>query len=439
MNEVAEEFIWYSMILMIPITVYLNPFYTRMVVKTFPVLEKVDDPAKLYKIVIKTLCIFYFGGAFVLSCIGFLSDTTQLQYLWKGNLEDIWLSYSQDKLLKFGLCLVASIYATDLYWAHQWLKWPTYAHHSASIVAFLMVFPDADVFYFALYLNNNFFSRYYAAWFGLLLTSRFVLYVASLYYYVGPSHQYKIRLILYLIGGLFHILFMVGQFGLSVYLRKAKFEEESLNLNMMNDIISLAFLICFQLCVLPSQFLTIYDLYCIIKYKIKPKNIVTNVQKHAQHVHQQATLAEAETGTATMTTQSNVSDDHDGAQKQTQQPETTKSRLRSLSATGSSSHRNEKSPPSSSKDKLPRANTVGETLSNVARLAVQSHLYLSQRFMDIMQDTSADDTEVIDGIHDEYMEYDNVSSKKAPNKPIDDSNITGNHEMQIVYHNVQKE
>ena len=84
------------MILMIPITVYLNTFYTRMVVKTFSVLEKVDDPAKLYKIVIKTLCIFYFGAAFVLSCIGLLSNETQLQHLREGNIKEIWLSYSED-------------------------------------------------------------------------------------------------------------------------------------------------------------------------------------------------------------------------------------------------------------------------------------------------------------------------------------------------------
>ena len=57
---------------------------------------------------------------------------------------------------------------------------------------------------------------------------------------------------------------MLGQFSMSVYLR-------ILHLRHGVNILSLLPVVLFQICILPSQFWTLYDLFCIIKYKINGK------------------------------------------------------------------------------------------------------------------------------------------------------------------------
>ena len=264
-QELESELLWFLAVLIVPLTVLLYPRIQITMIHYFPILSTFNEK-RLSKVIAKTIRLVYFTISFTVCCIGFfgLSGMKSFGALLRGDSRDIHLTVPQDRLLKIGLCLVGSCYVTDLVYGRKHLTWAVYLHHSASLIVFILMFPNSTAFGFAYQINHHVLSRFYASWFGLLLSSLFLMFIASLYYYLGPPDHYRVRMVLYSIAVVVQIIFIVGQFSMSVYLKILHFRHGF-------TIISLLPVVLFQICILPSQFLTLYDLFCIIKYKINGK------------------------------------------------------------------------------------------------------------------------------------------------------------------------
>eukprot|EP01083_Nonionella_stella_P030381 83304_1 len=249
--------LWWLLFGIIPIIVRKFHFITKSCIGLF---NKTPDyngltPKSQIKVQLKTMRVICFGTSFIIALMG-------LSILWSQGIfyvED--LPYWTDKALKYGLVCVSSVYVLDIVYYRQHLAWYNWLHHSMSLLVFLCVFD---------YNFSFIVSRIYCAVLGMLLTSRWILHFASLYYYLGNEEHTEIRIGLYACGLIVHAIFTFGQFIVGLIF---KISHNRSNTGRW------IFWIVFEIAVLPSQLHTFYDIYCIIKIKIYSKAFSSKIDR----------------------------------------------------------------------------------------------------------------------------------------------------------------
>lgn len=273
-QTIFAELCWCLILLLLPISVIIFPYIKKTLTNHF--YHKMHDLSdeKQYKITLK----FIYGSFYTIAwihgmCIWFIWPLPTTMY----QIKHAKLTYTQDKLFKIGITIVLSTYVIDLIHGRLYIKRLMFCHHIASLIMFLLVFPNPDILSIFSFVNVLI-NRFYAMIFGVLLTFIFLLQYASLYYYLGNKQAYKMRFGLYIIGLFSQIVFVFGQISASVLIQIVKYKYNQF------EIVKLIVIIIFECCVLPAQLWSFYDIYCILKYKIiqipvkDEENIISSIK-----------------------------------------------------------------------------------------------------------------------------------------------------------------
>ena len=240
--------LWWSLWLITPIIVWQFQSLTMYLITKANKMDKYKalKEKNQIKVQLKIMRVTCFSTAFIIAVSGL---SVIFNYESEHISTDDDLPYYPDKALKLGLILVSTVYLLDIIHNRSYLAWYNWSHHIISMIVFIIIYD---------YQLSFVVSRLYCCIFGALLTSRWILHFASLYYYLGNENHTEIRICLYLTGLLFHVCFAFGQLIIGLIF---KFTTDE-------NIGRLIFWIIFETAVLPSQLHTFYDIYCIIRVKL---------------------------------------------------------------------------------------------------------------------------------------------------------------------------
>ena len=210
------------------------------------------DDQRQTKIHLNSLKAIHFFISFMAIAIGIYPLITNQNLNFYGEL----LPSSLELPFKIACSLMGTQFVLDLYYGRKYLTWDMAMHHIVSLVIIILVFDSR-------FHPNWMVRRLYICMGGCLLASRFTVFVASLYYYLGNENQKKVRFTLYVIGMICHMAFFIGQLTMGILYK--------IGTDFIHDGPRIICWIIIEIGVLPSQLISIYDLYCILRYKILSK------------------------------------------------------------------------------------------------------------------------------------------------------------------------
>lgn len=228
-------------------------------------MEKYDDQRQT-KIRLNTAKASHFFIAFMATFIGIcvLLSYHTLDFFGEE------LPPSLEIPFKIACVSLGTQFITDLYHGRKYARIDIWMHHIVSLSIIVLVF---DVEFHPSFMLR----RWYIYAGGCLLGSRFWVFLASLYYYLGDENQKTLRLILYSLGILTHVLFIMVQLGMGIVYK--------VHTNWIHEWPRVVCWFIVEIGVLPTQVIVMYDLYCIVRYKI-----LSNEQRY----HIQQNLSETE-------------------------------------------------------------------------------------------------------------------------------------------------
>eukprot|EP01084_Bolivina_argentea_P031571 58441_1 len=210
MSIIWTRYLWWLLWAIVPLTLlnfYNITSYLYQMLHLYSQVKQLSDKNQV-KVCIKLIRSIYFLAAHILSIIAFTmffarNDSVDL-------MRQDHIPYFADKIVKLCLVLVVSMYFVDITYYQKHMKWYNWSHHGISLVIFVAVYDYSIPFII---------RRVYCGIFGVLLTSRWILHVASVYYYLGDKNKINLRVSLYLIGLCFHSIFTFGQLSIGIIFR----------------------------------------------------------------------------------------------------------------------------------------------------------------------------------------------------------------------------
>lgn len=272
------RYAWWLLWIIVPLTIWKFNFLSGSILKQLGVYTKCMElnPVTQIKVRLKVLHVVYFGSTFFIAStgLGILFGTNDPKQI----IADDHYTYFVDKILKLGLVLVGTMDICEMVFYTKQLKWYSWLHHTMELFVFIAIYDYKIPFII---------GRVYCGIFGVLLTARWPLHVASAFYYVGDKENMKLRISLYCTGLIIHTIFALSQLLVGII-----FEVIGFYLHQIN-IPRLIFFTVFQICVLPSQLISVHDIHQIIQVKIRYDQRV-RMEQQLQHQQIEVSLEEKE-------------------------------------------------------------------------------------------------------------------------------------------------
>ena len=207
--------LWWLLWLIVPLTLKAFHPIPNYILKKLNFKGKFDklNAKNQLKVKVKMWCTFYFAIAFsvALPHVGLMWDYATS---WNNDISmNTKIPFIEDKMLKIAGVLIFTVYVLDMTYYQSHMQYYNWAHHIASCIIILITFDDslADLI--------SIVSRWFISIFGWLLSARFPLQFASIYYYLGKEENQHWREFWYITGMILHAIFVIGQLSFSIILK----------------------------------------------------------------------------------------------------------------------------------------------------------------------------------------------------------------------------